>query len=331
MQRREFLGLFGGAATAWPLSAKAQQLRPQRLPTVGFVGFASPAFDAQTILPFRQALSALGYTEGQSIAVEVRNAQGDAARGAALISELAALPVDVFLAPGPASTRAIVRRTAIPVVAVALPAKQSEPELFSSLARPGGTLTGFSAFGEEMSAKRIEMLNEIMPGLKTLGVMHNATDPTFNTWGEQTTADARKQGIEPVRLGLNSPSAAAVAEHFRTLGEKGGTAMIVIRDFMTAALMDDICRTGANARIAVVGETNEFARSGALFSYGADLADLFRRAAGYVDRILKGEKPADLPIQLPTKFELVVNLKTARLLGLDMPPSMLVRAEEVIE
>lgn len=331
MRRREFIGLLGGAATGWPLSVKGQQgTRPQRLPTVGFVGFASPAVDDRTILlPFREGLKALGYTEGRTIALEVRNAQGDPARGQALISELVALPVDVFLSPGPASNRAIVRTTAIPVVAVALPAKQSEPELFSSLARPGGTLTGFSAFGEEMSAKRIEMLKEIMPGLKTLGVMHNAVDPTFSAWGEQTMADARRLGIEPVSLGLSSPSTAVVAEHFRKLGEMGGTAMIVIRDFMTVAMMNDICRIGTEVRIAVIGEQSEFARSGALFSYGADLADLFRRAAGYVDRILKGEKPGDLPIQLPTKFELIVNLKTARLLGLDMPSTILVRAEVI--
>jgi putative ABC transport system substrate-binding protein len=330
MRRREFIGFLGGTVSAWPLRAYSQQaMRSQRLPTVGFVGFASQAVDDQNVVPFREGIKALGYTEGRTIAIEVRNAEGDPARGQALISELAALPVDVFLAPGPASTRAIVRMTAIPVVAVALPAKQSEPELFSSLARPGGSLTGFSAFGEEMSAKRIEMLKEVMPSLKTLGVMHNVTDPTFSAWGEQTMADARRLGIEPVRVGLSS--GAVVVEQVRKLSEMGGTAMIVIRDYMTAALMDDICRAGADARIAVVGEQGESARAGALFSYGAEQADLFRRAAGYVDRILKGEKAGDLPIQLPTKFELIVNLKTARLLGLDMPPSIIVRAEEVIE
>jgi putative ABC transport system substrate-binding protein len=332
MRRREFIGLLGGAATAWPLSARGQQqARPQRLPTVGFVGFASQSVDDEAILPFRQAIGALGYIEGRTIVIEVRSARGDVARGNALISELAALPVDVFLAPGPASTRAIVRQTAIPVVAVALPATQSEPGLFSSLARPGGTLTGFSAFGEEISAKRIEMLKEMMPGLKTLGVMHNATDPTSGVWGERTMADARKQGIEPIRFGLNSVSTETVAEHFRKLSEMGGTAMIVIRDFLTSALMDDISRAGADARIAVVGEQGQFARAGTLFSYGADLSDLFRRAAGYIDRILKGEKAGDLPIQLPTKFELIVNVRTARIVGLEIPPSILIRADEVIE
>jgi putative ABC transport system substrate-binding protein len=330
MHRREFISMVGGAMTAWPLSVKAQQEpRVNRVPIVGFVGLASPAIDDPAIVPFRQALGALGYAEGRNIVIEVRNAHGDVDRGHALLAELAALPVDVFLSPGPAASRAIVRMTKIPVVAVALPAVQ--PELFSSLARPGGTLTGFSAFGEEMSAKRIEMLKEIIPGLKTLGLLHNATDPTFRAWGDQTMADASKAGLEPVRLGLDSASTAAVAEHFQKLGAMGGTAVIVIRDFLTAALKEQICKMALDARVAVVGEYSDFARAGALFSYGADLADLFSRAAGYVDRILKGEKAADLPIQLPTKFQLSVNLKTARVLGLDMPPTILVRADEVIE
>jgi putative ABC transport system substrate-binding protein len=332
MRRREFLTLLGGAMGTWPLTAAGQQgPRANRLPIVGFVGFASESVDARTLIPFREAMSALGYTEGQSVVIQVRSSQGDVERGHALISELAALPVDVFLSPGPAASRAIVRKTRIPVVAVALPAVHVEPELFASLARPGGTVTGFSAFGEEISAKRIEMLKEVLPGLKKLGVLHNATDPTFSAWGEQTMSDAKRLGIEPIRFGLSSNSTLTVTEHFRKLSELGGTAMIVVRDFLTTALMSDICRNGVDARIAVVGEHSEFARSGALFSYGADFADLFRRSAGYVDRILKGEKAADLPIQLPTKFEMSVNLKVARALGLELPPTILIRADEVIE
>src|SRR5437879_1620537 len=310
MRRRDFIALVGGAATAWPFSARAQQEpRATRVPRIGFAGLASPAVDDPAILPFRQALKELGYTEGRNIILEIRNAEGDVTRGHALIAELAALPVDVFLSPGPAVSRALVRKTDIPVVAVALPATQSEPGLFSSLAHPGGSLTGFSAFGEEMSAKRIEMLKEILPDLKTLGVMHNATDPMFRAWGERTMEDARKQGIEPVQLGLDPSQTAPVGEQFRKLADKAGL----------------------DGRIAVIGEYGDIARSGALFSYGADLGDLFRRAAGYVDRILKGEKPADLPIQLPTKFELNMNLKTAHALGLTIPPSLLVLADQVIE
>ncbi len=327
MRRREVL--IGLAGLAAPAPAWSQT--SARLPVVGFVGFASSPIDNDTLDPFRSGLRDLGRIEGRTIAIEARSAGGDVDKGHTLISELAAMPVDVFLSPGPAATRAILRKTRIPIVAVALPATQSEPELFASLARPGGTVTGFSAFGEEMSAKRIEMLKEVMPGLTVLGVLHNATDPTYQAWGDQTAADARRQGLETIRLGLTSPSVALAADQIRALRDAGGKALIVIRDFLTSTLMNDICRVAAEAGIGVVGENGEFARAGALFSYGADIPDLFRRAAGYVDRILRGEKAADLPIQLPTKFALIVNLKTARALGQVMPPSLLVRAEEVIE
>ncbi|MBR1266503.1 ABC transporter substrate-binding protein [Bradyrhizobium sp. AUGA SZCCT0222] len=327
MKRREFIRLVGGVAASWPMAARAQQ----RIPIVGFVGFANADVDAVTVGAFRKALVELGHVEGRTIIVNARSANGDVARGHAMIDELVALPVNVFLSPGQAAARAIVRKTNIPVVAVALPAVQSDPELFQSLARPGGTVTGFSAFGEEISAKRIEMLKEIEPGLKKIGVMHNATDPTFSAWGSQTMADARSAGIEPVRLGLSAPSAVQLTEQIRKLADDGGTAMIVIRDFLTVAMMDDICRIAADLRIAVIGEHAEIARAGALFSYGADLADLFRRAAGYVDNILKGQKPAEMPIQLPTRFELIANVRVARTLGLTFPPTILVLADQLIE
>jgi putative ABC transport system substrate-binding protein len=327
MRRREFLGILGAAA----VSSKAAFAQQQRMPIVGFVGFATPEVDAATLVPFRKAIADLGYVEGRSIIIDAQSTGGDIGRGIALIEALAGRPVDVLLAPGPAAARAIVKKTSIPVVAVALPAVQSDPDLFQSLARPGGSLTGFAAFGEEMSAKRIEMLREMLPGLRKLGVMNNATDPTFSAWGAQTMQEARMAGIEPVRLGLTAASSAAVAEQFKVLVDAGGNAMIVIRDYMTAAMQNDICRMGAEMKIAVIGQQGEFARAGALFSYGADIGDLFRRAAGYVDLILKGKKPAEMPIQLPTKFELVVNLKTARALGLTVPPTILVLTDEVIE
>jgi putative tryptophan/tyrosine transport system substrate-binding protein len=330
MRRRDFVGILG-TLVASPRLAFSQQDASRRIPTVGFVGFASLEIDTATLQPFRKALPDLGYVEGRNIIVDARSTGGDVARGLALIDELIARPVDVLLSPGPAAARAIVRKTKIPVVAVALPAVQSDPDLFQSLSRPGGSLTGFAAFGEEMSSKRIEMLREILPGLKKLGVMNNATDPTFSAWGAQTMAEARAAGIEPVRLGLTAASPAAVAEQFKVLAEAGGTAVIVIRDYMTAATQNEICRLGTEMKIAVIGQQGEIARAGALLSYGADIGDLFRRAAGYVDLILKGQKPAEMPIQLPTKFELVVNLKTARALGLTIPPTILVLTDEVIE
>jgi putative ABC transport system substrate-binding protein len=327
MRRREFLGILGLAAGS-PKAIFAQQ---QRIPIVGFVGFATPEVDAATLVPFRKAMADLGYVEGRNIIIDAQSTSGDVDRGLALIDTFVGRPVDVLLSPGPAAARAIVKKTDIPVVAVALPAVQSDPDLFQSLARPGGSLTGFAAFGEEMSAKRIEMLREVIPGLKKLGVMNNATDPTFSAWGAQTMREAQGAGIEPVRLGLTAASPSAVAEQFKVLTDAGGNAMIVIRDYMTAAMQTEICRMGTQTKVAVIGQQGEFARAGALFSYGADIGDLFRRAAGYVDLILKGRKPAEMPIQLPTKFELIVNLKTARALGLTIPPTMLVLTDEVID
>jgi putative ABC transport system substrate-binding protein len=237
----------------------------------------------------------------------------------------------VFLAPGPAAARTLARTTRIPVVAIGLPDLQSLPGLYADLKRPGGSVTGFSAFGEEMSAKRIQLLKDVLPGLRTVGVMHNGTDPTFSTWGEQTLDGARRQGLEAIGLGLGAPTREAVAEAIGRLRAVGGTAVIVVRDFMTAKLTDDICELGAAAGIAVVGSEAWTAEAGGLLSYGPDIADVSRLAAGYVDRILKGEKPGDLPIQFATKFDFVVNLRTAQRLGLTIPRVALVRADRTIE
>lgn len=298
---------------------------------VGFVGVASKEADAFILAPFVQGLKTRGYVEGRTLRLEARYADGDIEQAQRQFAELAAIPVDVFLAPGPAAARALARTTRIPVVAIGLPDLPSMPGLYESLKRPGGSLTGFSAFGEEMSAKRLQLLKDTLPGLRTVGVIHNGTDPTFSAWGEQTLEGARRQGLEAIGLGLQAPSKEAVADAVRRLREHGGTALIVVRDFMTAKLTDDICELGAAAGIAVVGSQAENAEAGALLSYGPDIADVARLAAGYVDRILKGEKPGDLPIQFATKFDFVVNLKTAKRLGLTIPPVALARADRVIE
>jgi putative ABC transport system substrate-binding protein len=331
VDRRKLLIAIAALGASAPAFGPAWAQPRRRPPVVGFVGFATATFDEQWLMPFREGLTALGYDIGRTIVIERRHSDGDVARGHAMLDELAALPVDVFLSPGPAATRAIARITRIPVVAIGLPAEQNAPDLFASFARPGGTVTGFSVFGEEISAKRIEMLREMIPGIKMIGVLHNATDPTFRAWGDQTVAALQKQALEPVRIAVDPTSGATVADSIRALRAGGGQAVIVLRDFMTATLMEDICRAGLQSGVAVMAEHAAFVQAGALFSYGADSRDLFRRAAGYVDRIIKGEKAADLPIQLPTKFELSINLKTARVLGIEIPPSIHVRAESVVE
>jgi putative ABC transport system substrate-binding protein len=298
---------------------------------VGFVGFGSPEADRPSVTAFREGMRAQGMVEGQGWQFEHRHADGDALRGAGIIRDFAALPVDVFIVPGPSAARAIRRATTIPLVAIGLPPVQSDPDLFASLARPGGSVTGFASFGEEMSAKRIEFLRETIPALSAIGVMHNAADPTFDAWGRLSEASARAQGLRVLRLPLMQRDPVALAAGMRALRQEGAQALVVVRDFLTSSMIEDITATALAEGIAVIGDQARFAHAGALFSYGANLPDLFRRAAGYVIRILRGEKPGDLPVQLPTAIEFVVNLRTARALGLTVPHPILARADEVIE
>lgn len=326
MKRREFVATLLACAAPIPTLGQGR-----RLPTVGFLGLASAEGDQPTLTAFRRGLNEAGRIEGRNVLIEARHAGGDASRTNALIAELAAVPVDVFLSPGQAVSRALRRSTQIPIVAIGLPPLQSDPELFESLARPGGTLTGFASFGEEMSAKRIEFLKEIQPGATIIGILHNATDSTFNAWGERSEVSARAQDLKPRRIGLSSTSVTELSHKLREFRAEGGTALIVLRDFLTSTLRLEICRAALELGIAIIAEQREYAETGALFTYGANIPDLFRRAAGYVDRILKGDKVSELPIQLPTTFELVINLKTAKALGLTVPPLLLARADEVIE
>jgi putative ABC transport system substrate-binding protein len=326
MRRRTLL-----PALSLALAGQAHAQSPRRVPVVGFVGFGTPEADRPSVLAFREGMRAQGQVEAQSWRLENRHAEGDAVRGAAIIRDMAALPVDVFVVPGPSAARVVRRSTAIPLVAIGLPPVPSDPELFASLARPGGSITGFASFGEDMSAKRIDFLREIMPGLGAIGVMHNAADPTWDAWGRLTEASALSQGLRALRLPLAARDPAALPAAMRGLRAEGVRALVVVRDFLTSSMIEEIIAAASAEGIAVIGDQARFAEAGALFSYGASLPDLFRRAAGYVLRILRGEKPGDLPVQLPTAIEFVVNLRAAEQLGLVIPPAILARAEAVIE
>ncbi len=325
IDRRAVLGGLAAVAAAAP--ARAQQTGLAR---IGFMGFATAESDAPSLATFRQGLREHGIIEGQSVIVEARHAGGDVALAARMIDELTRLPVTVFIAPGPAAARSIKRATALPIVAIGLP-PAGDAELFDSVSKPGGTVTGFSSFGEDLSGKRIEILREVLPASRLIGIMHNATDPIFRDWGLQTEEAIRRVGVSAIRLPVRSTAQAELAEHLSVLKGQGGDALIVIRDFLTHSIRGDIVRLAHASGISVVAEQKLFVDSGALMSYGPDIPDLFRRAGGHVARILRGTAPGDIPIEFPIRFELALNLNTARSFGIAIPPTILARADEVID
>ncbi len=318
-----------GAAVLAPKAAHAQT---SRLPLIAYLGFSSPTGDAPFLQALRLGISEARLSEGQHLRIESRHASGDIGKAPALIAELLALKPHIFIAPGPAAARTLRRTTTgIPIIALQLSLDQSEPELYASLARPGGMVTGFSSMGETLASKRIELLRETLPGVTMIGILHNGTDPTFRDWGVVTEASARAQGLGVMRRPVASTSPAELAEHFAALQAAGATAIVVTADFLMNAMKAEINKAAIEARMAVFAEHRDIAHAGALLSFGPDVLDLFRRAGVYVEKILKGATAAELPIQLPTKFQFVVNLKTAAALGLTISPNILIRADEVIE
>jgi putative ABC transport system substrate-binding protein len=217
------------------------------------------------------------------------------------------------------------------VVAVGLPSTVIYPDLFASLHRPGGSVTGFSHFGEDLAGKRVELLKEVMPTLAAVAILHNSIDPLYRSWGEKTEQAVLQQGLNAGRLGLAKPATAELTAAMQSAGAAGAQGLIVVRDFLTHTLQDEIVRAANERHMGTMAEQRVFVEAGGLMSYGASFPDLFRRDASYVDEILKGADPAEMPIQLATEFELVVNQRTAQALGLTIPTSILLRADGVLE
>jgi putative ABC transport system substrate-binding protein len=328
LQRREFIAGIGGAV-AWPVAARAQQA--ERVRRIGMlVPYAENDPVAKTrVAVFTQALADLGWTDGRNVSMDVRWAGGDIIRIRALARELVGLQPDIILAGGTLPIAAVQRETrTIPIVMMNA-ADPVASGFVAALHRPGGNITGFSIFETSLGGKLLELLSEIAPGLKRVAIMFNADmgAPTSGYIGSFETA-ARSLKVMPIISIIHSD--ADIESTVNALGREPGGGLVVPPGGMFVHRMPLVLATNRN-NIPAVYWLSDIARDGGLLSYGVDLVDIWRRAATYVDSILRGAKPADLPVQLPTKFEMAVNLKTAKALGLSVPQSILLRADEVIE
>ena len=328
MRRRDFVVAAGGALAGTLVGPAGAATKP----LVAYLGIASRKSDESFFGSLRRGLEEAERTPDVEITLVDRYADGDLARFPAIIDDVVAQGVAVIVVPGIAAALAVRERAPkIPVVAMGLPSTVLYPDLFQNLHRPGGSVTGFSPFGEDLADKRVELLRELVPRLKTVAILHNSIDPLYRSWGEKTEKAARAQGLAAVRLGVESKERAALDKLMLMAKETGAEGMIIVRDFLTHLLQEDIAQKALAMGIATMAEQRNFVDIGGLMSYGADHPALFERAATYVDEILDGADPAEMPIQLATQFELVVNQRTAEKLGLDIPRSILLRADEVVE
>jgi putative ABC transport system substrate-binding protein len=328
MRRREFITIIGGAA-AWPLAARAQQ--GERVRRVGML-LPATADDSEypmLVNAFVRGLQQLGWTDGRNIRIDIRWAGGGADTNRRYAEELVALAPDVIMAAGNSSAGPLLKATrAIPIVFTIVPDPVGAG-LVDSLARPGGNATGFTSFAYDIGGKWLELLKEIAPRVTRVAVIRDSTITAgVGQWSAIQTA-APSFGMETTPINLSN--ARELERTISTFARSANGALIVTSSGLAISHRDTIVMQAAKHRLPAVYYSRGFVSAGGLFSYGSDRVDQFRSAAGYVDRILKGENPADLPVQAPTKYELVINLKTAKALGLTVPPSVLARADEVIE
>jgi putative ABC transport system substrate-binding protein len=326
LKRREFIKAAGISILGFPLAAHAQQ--PPKIPVIGFLGANTPAAQRRSTEALIQRLRELGWNEGRNIAIEYRWAEGSSDRSPKLMAEFAGLPVDVIVTHAPLNVIAAKRATStIPVVFAAV----GDPVgigVVASLSRPGGNVTGLSLQSADLAGKRLEILRDVIPGLRRVVVLTNADSPNAALEIGEIQAAAQTLGldvaVEKVRRVEDLASAIAIP--------KAGTdALYVQTDPIFNTNRSRIATLALDAKVPTISGTREYVEAGSLISYGANLTDLFRRAGDIVDKILRGAKPSDLPVQQPTKFDLILNLKTAKSLGLELSASLITRADEVIE
>jgi putative ABC transport system substrate-binding protein len=324
MSRRELL-ILGISPVGWPFAAYAQQ---KAMPVVGFLGGASPGSVAPTVAAFRQGLSETGYVEGQNVAIDYRWAEGRYDRLPALAADLVARKVDLIAADGiPAALAAKRATSTIPIVfSVGDPVGIG---LVASLARPGGNLTGVSTMAPELSPKRLELLSELVPRVEVIALLVNPNNSnTERIIGDMQEA-ARTKGVQLLVLRAGTESEIDAA--FATLVQLHAGALVVVGDPFFEIRREQLVALASRHRVPAIYQWREFAEAGGLISYGSSHTAVYRQVGVYTGRILKGAQPSDLPVEQPTRFELVVNLNTAKALGLMVSPSILARADEVIE
>jgi putative ABC transport system substrate-binding protein len=328
IRRREFITLLGGAA-AWPLAARAQQgNRIRRIGVLMSYDENDPEVKRR-YSAFTQALAGLGWTVGRNVQMDLRAAGGDTDRMRVLAQELVALQPDVIATNGTAATAAVQRQTrTIPIVFATL-GDPVASGIVPRLNRPGGNVTGFGILEASLGGKWLELLSEIAPGLKRATIMFNPDTAPASSFMPSIETAARSLKVDTIIVPVHSDVEIETA--IMDLGREPGAGLVVLADAFMAVHRAPIILAAARNNVPAVYASSFFARDGGLLSYGVDLVDQWRLSASYVDRILRGEKPGDLPVQLPTKFEMVVNRKTATALGLAIPPSIMLRADEVIE
>ena len=324
--RRKFLAtLLGGAAAAWPLAAHAQQAA--KLPTIGVLGAGTPSAWSPWVAAFAQRLHELGWSEGRTIAIKYRWAEGRPERFAEIAAEFVRLKVDVIVTGG-AAVPAVKQATSVIPTVFAVADDAVGTGLVASLARPGGNVTGLSNQQIDLVGKRIELLRELIPGLRRLAIMANTDAPGVGLEMAEAQTVAGRLGLQVVTSAIRR--AEDIAPAFEAI-EGRADALYVCGDVLTTAYRIRINTLALGLRLPTIFSTRDLVETGGLISYGANFPDLFRRAADLVDKILRGAKPADIPVEQPTKFDFVINLTTAKALGLKIPEAVLLRADEVIE